>query len=60
MSPIDDDMKEAIEWVNNHMSELSLTDQMKLAKASMNFVNLMNEMYKKYNKPERNTFLFKL
>lgn len=60
MSPIDDDMKEAVEWVNNHMSELSFTDQMKVAKAGIEYMGLLNEIYKKYNKPERNTFLFKL
>ena len=32
MFPIEDDMKEAVEWINNHAKELSFNDQIKLAK----------------------------
>lgn len=60
MSNIDIDSNEAVKWISKNATKLTLNDQIKMAKVCMEFIDTAEEIYKKYNKPEPNTFFFKL
>lgn len=60
MGNIDIDYDTATKWISENTSKMTLDDQIKIAKATMEFIELSKELYKKYNQPEPNTFFFKL
>lgn len=60
MSNIDIDTVKAMKWVNENSDKMTLDDQLKMLKTCLAYMDTVKELYKKYNKPEPNTFFFKL